>query len=320
MADTICYLKIANYRSIDVLELHEIKPFSVFAGPNGSGKSNFFDALDFVNLVIRFGADEALKKQGGFENVHCLRRRDEEAHTFEFEIQIDFSNDATALNRYQLKIHQLANAPILEEKYQWVDDEGKTRIIQREAGQPVQQNNTLNWPFNLSILSLANDTPLAQFLKNIRLYRIDPIQARAPVKNMDTSALNPNGRNLAGVLHRLEKDEYIYEAILEWMALFVSDFEKVYTDFDNDEGIRLAFQEKNLEKPFPALMVSDGTISMLGVLVALFDRPVPYGMTLIEGPESHLHPKANIELVVDFHEETTFERPIWVTTHNEAYI
>ncbi len=67
-------------------------------------------------------------------------------------------------------------------------------------------------------------------------------------------------------------------------------------------------------------MVSDGTISMLGVLVALFDRPVPFGMTLIEGPESGLHPKANIELVVDFHEETTFERPIWVTTHNEALV
>jgi AAA15 family ATPase/GTPase len=69
MNGTIRYLKIANYRSIDMLELHNIKPFSVFAGPNGSGKSNFFDALDFVNGVVLFGADEALKQHGGFENI-----------------------------------------------------------------------------------------------------------------------------------------------------------------------------------------------------------------------------------------------------------
>ncbi|MEN8221376.1 MAG: AAA family ATPase [Pseudomonadota bacterium] len=51
MTGTIRYLKIANFRSIDVLELRDIKPFSVFAGPNGAGKSNFFEALDFVNLA-----------------------------------------------------------------------------------------------------------------------------------------------------------------------------------------------------------------------------------------------------------------------------
>jgi len=307
MTDTIRYLKIANYRSIDVLELHDIKPFSVFAGSNGAGKSNFFEALDFVSWVIRFGADEALKKHGGFEQVRCLRRRDEEADIFEFEIKIDFSKDGTALNHYQLKIHQLADAPKLAEKYQWVDEVGKMHTSHQEVGQS-------------SILLEANDTPLSQFLNNIRLYKIDPLQARAPVKNMDTSALNPNGRNLAGVLHRLEKDDYIYPAILEWLELFVPNFESVYTDFDDKGYLNLVFQEKNLAKPFPTAMVSDGMISMLGVLVALFDRPVPFGMTLIESPEIYLHPKANIELVVDFHEETTFERPIWVTTHNEALV
>ena len=106
MTDTIRYLKIANYRSIDVLELYDIQPFSVFSGPNGSGKSNFFDALDFVNRVIRFGADEALKQHGGFENIRCLRRRDIQA----FEFAIEFANPETALNSYQLYVIQSGNA------------------------------------------------------------------------------------------------------------------------------------------------------------------------------------------------------------------
>jgi predicted ATPase len=321
MTDTISYLKIANYRSIDTLELHDIKPFSVFAGSNGSGKSNFFDALDFVNWVIRFGADEALKKYGGFENIRCWRRRDIETQTFEFAI--DFSKNGAVFNHYQLKIYQLDNTPLLEEKIQWVDDEGKMRLLYREAGKSIQAGkNTLDLPVNFSILLLlSGTTPIGQFLKNIRLYRIDPHLARMPVKNTDTSKLDYNGRNLAGVLHRLEKDEYIYEAILEWMNLFVPCLEKVYTDFDNYDGsIRLVFKEDGFEKPFPAHLVSDGTIFMLGILVALFDRSSPFSLTLIEMPENGLHPKANIELIEDFHQETTFFRPIWVTTHHDSLI
>ncbi len=112
MNGTIRYLKIANSRSIDVLELHDIKAFYVFYGPNGSGKRNFFKALDFVNLVIRFGTDEGLKQHGGFENIRCWRRHETEAHTFEFAIE--FSTKNADCNRYQLKIHQLDHAPSLE--------------------------------------------------------------------------------------------------------------------------------------------------------------------------------------------------------------
>jgi predicted ATPase len=66
------------------------------------------------------------------------------------------------------------------------------------------------------------------------------------------------------------------------------------TDFDRLEGsIRLAFQEKGLKKPFPAHLISDGTINLLAILVTLFDRPLPFGMTLIEEPESGLHPHAS---------------------------
>ncbi len=322
MNGTIHYLKIANYRSIDALELYDIKPFSVFAGPNGSGKSNFFDALDFVNLVIRFGADEALKKHGGFDNIRCLKRQDIDARTFEFAIVVDFSNQGTAFSHYQLKIQQLDNSPILAEKYQWVDKEGKTWITSRDAGQAIQQGeNIINLPSNLSVLLLSNDTPIGQFLKNIRLYRIDPSRARMPVKNTDTSELSHDGRNLAGVLHRLEKEEGISEMIDEWVSMIVPNIKKVYTDFDQLEGsIRLVFEEKSQEKRFPAHLISDGTINLLSILVTLFDPPLPFGMTLIEEPEEGLHPHAVIELADSFREIATLSSPILVTTHNEALV
>jgi len=319
MNGTIHYLKIANYRSIDVLELHDIRPFSVFAGANGCGKSNFFDALDFVNEVIRFGADEALKKHGGFNNIRCLTRRDK-PDTFEFAIE--FSTQETALNRYQLKIHQLNHSPRLEEKHQWVDEQRKTWITSREAGQPIQQHdNSFHFPFHLSILLLSNDSPISQLLKNIRLYRLNPNEAKRSVKNTDTAELSHNGRNLAAVLHRLEQDEELSETIDEWLNMIVPSLKKVSTDFDPlENSIRLAFQEKGLKKPFSADFISDGTINLLSLLVTLFDRPLPFGMTLIEEPESGLHPHAIIELADTFREIATLSSPLWVTTHHEALI
>ncbi|MEN8218952.1 MAG: AAA family ATPase [Pseudomonadota bacterium] len=313
---TISYLKIANYRSIDVLQLHDIKPFSVFAGPNGSGKSNFFEALDFINLVIRFGADEALKKQGGFENIRCWKRHELDARVFEFEISID------GLNSYQLKIHQLDKSPMLEERLQQINDDGSMWTIHREAGKALKQGDkTIDLPFNLSMLLFFGTSSISQFLKNIRRYQFDSLEARIAVKNQDISELNHNGRNLAGVLRRLEKDEEIYDIISEWMDLLVPGLEKVYTDLDRLDGnTQLAFKEEYIDKPFPAYLIYDGTIKLLNVLVAMFDRSAPFGMLLIEEPESGLHPKAVIELVEDFREEATLERPIWVTTHHDSLI
>jgi len=60
---TIHYLKITNFKSIDSLEVRNLKPFSVFAGANASGKSNFFDALDFVRTFMESGAE--IRQQPG---------------------------------------------------------------------------------------------------------------------------------------------------------------------------------------------------------------------------------------------------------------
>jgi predicted ATPase len=65
------------------LELRDVHAFAAFAGANGVGKSNFFDALEFVSLFVRYGINEALRLHGGYENINCLRLEGDEARTFE---------------------------------------------------------------------------------------------------------------------------------------------------------------------------------------------------------------------------------------------
>jgi len=317
MTSTIRYLKIANYRSIDVLELYDIKPFSVFAGPNGAGKTNFFDALDFVNLVIQFGADKAIKKHGGFKNIRCLMRNFDAARIFEFESVFELETKTQTTLTYHLEIHQLDTSPLLEE---YILEGGKKLTLNdifkdNEEGKQAFRSSGKSFlpifPHYFQWIHLFN---------NFRLYRIEPLEAKTPVKNYDDSELNSNGRNLAAVLARLETNDEIRETINEWMELIVPGLEKVQIQNERLTGSTiLAVKEECVEKAFPAHLISDGTIYLLSILVAILDR-AELGMTLIEEPERGLHPKAIIELVDGFHEQATYEHPIWVTTHNEALV
>ncbi len=318
MISTIRYLKIANYRSIDVLELHDIKAFSVFAGANGAGKSNFFDALNFVNWVIQLGAHKAIKIQGGFQNIHCLKRPLDAARVFEFEsvFELETETQKTETLTYHLEIHQLDTVPILEEYMlangkKWTVDD-----IFRDNEDAKQAFFRSSQSF-LPLFSTDFQLPL---FNHFRLYRFDPEEAKSPLKNYDDSELNQNGRNLAAVLTRLEKNEEIRETILDWMALIVPGLEQVQTQTEKLTGSTvLAFQEEDFKEAFPAHFISDGTIYLLSLLVAMLDQP-ELGITLIEEPERGLHPKAIIELVEGFREQATYEHPIWVTTHNEALV
>jgi predicted ATPase len=314
MTGTIPYLKIANYRSIDVLELHDLQAFSVFAGPNGAGKTNFFEALDFVNSIIQLGVTQAIKKHGGFKNICCLMRTLETARVFEFELVLGLETDTIT---YHLEIHQLDTSPILEE---YILDGGKKWTVNdifkdNEEGKQAFIHSGKSFlplfPHYFHRINLFN---------NFRLYRIDPNEAKSPIKNYDDSELNHNGGNLVSVLTRLESNDEIRETINEWMELIVPSLEKVQIQNERLTGnTLLAFKEEGIEKAFPAHLISDGTIYLLSILVAIFDRPA-LGMTLIEEPERGLHPKAIIEFVDGFHEQATYEHPIWVTTHNEALV
>lgn len=345
MTGTIRYLKIANFRSIDVLELRDIEPFSVFAGPNGAGKTHFFDALDFVNLVMRFGAEEAVKKQGGFRNIHCWKRDVEAACVFEFEIVFEFETKSQSLRgddpnpiqqvTYRLTLQQLETSSPLKKEEILFDNDDKPiteqnimRFFQKSTEDMAGDNNPKQIEIE-DILSNHSILPVLRpilpfkmdlFFRHFRLYRIDPEAAKSPLKNYDDSQLNTNGLNLASVLMRLEKDDEIRETINEWMALIVPGLEKIETQTERFTGSTvLAFQEEGLKDVFPAHLISDGTLYLLSLLVAILDRP-ELGMTLIEEPERGLHPQAVMELADFFREKSTFEHPIWVTTHNEALV
>jgi len=313
-------LKIKNFKSIDSLELKGINPFSVFAGANGSGKTNFFDALDFVSRFIRHGVQDALRAHGGYDNIHSVKKSKDFARRFEFEIEVIF----TKTYKYKLVVRDLDKIhPKIEEEFIITN----ICIFKREQNKiiyGIKEENTIdNFSTDASgfLLFSSSEIELLELLRNLRLYRIDPLGAsEADKSDQDSSVLKGNGHNLASVLYRLEKNDELRETILEWMEMIVPSIQKVTTEKQQlTGGTAILFKEEGTRKQFPAHIMSDGTIYALSLLVAVLDKP-KYGFVLIEEPERGLHPKAIQELIGLIREQASENNPIWMTTHSESVV
>ncbi len=326
---TIRTLKVTNFKSIDSLEIKGLTPFTVFAGPNGSGKSNFFDAMDFLSLFIRSGIETALRQHGGFVNIHSEKRRAAYSRRFGFEIECELPEVVNepqefSIFHYSLTIDDLDSKPKIEEHLRV---NGEALLVRRKGASPVvksgEEEQTLErFPDDYSALLLFQHLPIAGLLRNLNLYRIDPIGAKEPDQSdSDPTRLERKGHNLASVLSRLERDARMREMILEWMELIVPGMEKIKTEQQKLEAkTAIVFKEQGTRRHFPAQMVSDGTIYALSILVAVLDSPTDYAMTLIEEPERGLHPKAIRELVDLIRQQASPSNPIWLTTHSESVV
>ena len=318
-------LKIANYKSIDSLEITGLSAFSVFAGANGSGKSNFFDALDFVSLFVRSGIENALHEHGGFANIHSAKRRGSDSKKFCFEIECDLCEDQSETSsafHYSLCILDLDKEPEIEE-YLYANGE---LIIERNRDEAAsyhkeEWSSVGGFPGMHSALWLYRNHPITLLMKNLAVYRIEPTGAKEPDMSVFPTRLERKGHNLASVLQRLEADPEVCENILDWMEMIVPGIENIQIEKQRLDGsTALLFKEKGTERRFPAHLVSDGTIHALCLLVAVLDSPSDGGMTLIEEPERGLHAKAIRELVDMMRQQASPENPIWLTTHSESVV
>lgn len=315
-------LHIRGFKSLDDLRVENMGYFSVFAGANGSGKSNFFDALDFVGQFIRNGVEAAVNQQGGYQHFRPAKSSENTAVKFHFELACDLDDKHY---QYSLVLNNLEGRASFDGKAgieENLEIDGKLSLSRKWRSKPIIEGQEQSLSDNHSALLLYDNLPLREFLTNLRIYRIQPLRAAQANRGAeDSSVLQRDGSNLASVLQRLERDKNTREQIMEWMEMIVSGLEKISIGRKNlTKTTGISFKEVGTKEFFPANMVSDGTMYLLCLLVAIFDAPKEYGMILLEEPEQGLHPKA-IQEMVELMRESAHERsPIWITTHSEAIV
>ena len=324
-------IHLKGYKSAADILLEDVSPFAVFAGANGAGKSNLADGLAFFGQIVKSGVKQAVSKAGGFKQIHCFRLGNKARTTASLELKIALQGKTY---HYSVRVdHMDSPAPKLKETL----SVNGHRVLNRDNGtlkikmldglehdlhikhEPWQD---MSYPSDVSALMMKSDLPLYHFITNIRVFRFDPQLAKEPdSSSTQTDELDTFGRNVASMLGELLKDPDTREEIIEWIELLVPGMEKVSTEKQKLDGsTALKFKEKGTAAPFPANLISDGTIYALCIMTAVLSRQGSTGMTFIEEPERGIHPQAIAELVDLMRENATTDQPVFVTTHSESVV
>lgn len=140
-------------------------------------------------------------------------------------------------------------------------------------------------------------------MQSWRQLHLEPEALRTPSKLDDDDHLQPNGANLANVLHRMveetateEMTSGILPALTASMARVIPEITEVSVREDPSLRTRTVFLGTSQEHEFSANVASDGTLRTLGLLVALYD-PSEGSLICFEEPENGIFPKQLRDLI-----------------------
>lgn len=159
--------------------------------------------------------------------------------------------------------------------------------------------------------------PPFMLLNEVVIYDFDPKLSQQAINIAGKSELEGDGSNLAIVLKKLlgDKDkERIFLNILEDILPFIR-----HTSVENiiDKSLSINVKEIYSEAPLPASLLSDGTINLISLIVALYFEE--NSVVIIEEPDRYIHPSL-IPKVLELIKDASKQKQIIITTHNPEMV
>lgn len=195
----------------------------------------------------------------------------------------------------------------------------KPTETRREFGKMLTEefveNLNKNYP-NKSILEYEGVFIPADIF-DFGIYDFEPKLAKGARIDMNTEILDKNGENLSliikDILQNQDKEQFI--ADVKYILDFVENIE--LESFGN--LIDLKVKEKNNKISTESSLLSEGTISMIAMVVALYYQK--NDIIFIEEPERCIHPSLIDVLVERFYEvaeehDNFYNKQVFITTHS----
>lgn len=154
-------------------------------------------------------------------------------------------------------------------------------------------------------------------MKDNFIYNFDPSLPKKATSIAGKAELEQDGNNLAIILRNIiqrEKSRKEFLNVLNDTLPFVTGL-KVRTMLD--KTALPVLEEIYSKLPLPASMVSDGTITLVALIVALHFEKSP--LTIIEEPGRCVHPYL-ISKIVDMMKDVSRNKQIIATTHNPEIV
>lgn len=172
-----------------------------------------------------------------------------------------------------------------------------------KSGKDYSQWNKTLWDSAVEESSLAYNTKwraayLRTYLKSFMVYHFHDTSFTSPMRGdcniNDNECLRDNGSNLAAYLYYLmQNDEKAFrfiEGVVRSVAPYFKGF-KLRPDANNNNKIRLEWEEKDTDMYLDGYSFSDGTLRFIA-LATLLLQPNKPEVIIIDEPELGLHPAA----------------------------
>lgn len=162
-------------------------------------------------------------------------------------------------------------------------------------------------------------TELKKFIENTRFSSIFPNTLRQPAHPDTDPILKENGANWASILRTLRKTakgKQALEEIKEMMQVVMPQLEDISTQaVGGFIHPRFKVREANGKQHyFDPSQISDGTLRILGILLALYQSPHP-SLMVIEEPEQTVNP-ALLAVLADAFRESSERTQLLITSHS----
>ncbi|MGV8129644.1 MAG: AAA family ATPase [Methanolinea sp.] len=179
-----------------------------------------------------------------------------------------------------------------------------------------------NIPAGTLIMTLPVFVPgipsLEWIFRGMKVYDFDPRLLKRAVPIMGKTDLEKDGSNLAIVIKNIIEDPARKENFIRLLKDVLPFIDDVAVEKFMDLSMFLKLKEVySKEKYLPASMISDGTINICALVIALYfeERPV----TIIEEPERNIHPHL-ISRLVEMLKDASRSKQVIVTTHNPEMV
>jgi predicted ATPase len=316
---------VKNYRGIGDVSV-ELGPLTAFVGRNGAGKSSFVDALRFVRDAMTVGLDDAILERQGIATL----RRWAPTRPYDVEIQLIVeTRHIVADYGFTIASGQEGNYRVKTERCVVARGESKPISFERRGEKWITAPGDFSPlrarldPGNLVLPTLGVVSPLFNHLRNtfrsMGFYTIFPNTLREPQKPSPQKRLEDHGENLATAIRQLKKGSW-FNDLVSALSKIVGGVQDIRVQQVGGFLVtELKHQIKGGYLPwFNLSQESDGTLRMLGLLVALYQN-TQGGVVAIEEPELTLHPGA-MGLLSDILHEAAHRGQLLLTTQSPDLI
>ena len=346
-----------NFRSIANTSV-ELDRLTVLVGPNAAGKSNVLDILRFIKDALRFDLEAAISLRHGPEAIQHRTVEDQTSDVelglsaregsgkVRYSLEYGFVLVADDDGSFQVGQEYVRLRPTGWEKtFEIRVEEGRLMQPERLASadnSPHLEPNMVHHDVGTSDLWLLDTSRmwwmrdrkpqpewdevshcLRHFhhrMRETRFYHVSPNTLREPRRVESPYPLAEDAGNLASVLRTMQRrDLFMASGFRDSLSLLIPGV----TDLDVDSVggylvVRLNHQSGRDGIWIDLAQESDGTIRLLGLLVALY-QPRSLSLMGMEEPELTIHPGA-MALLADLLNEASRRSQMIVTTHSPDLI